>query len=227
MAQVPKPKFVNWVTNQPQVIGGALPSIIDTPYNAKGDGVADDFKAITDAISDVSAAGGGTLYLPPGTYAMSSSLMPVSGVNLQGAGPDVTIIKNLLTGGPNPNNITLLIGSTFTGGSHLDDLPGTATTYLINSPTEGTNTVTTTTHADAGNFAAGQTIIISGDAHGTSWWFSSWMTTIVSANASTGVITLAENLPVCGSRITVGQKLLGPNKNIKVSDITFLGPNND
>ncbi len=227
MAQVPRSKFVNWVTNQPQILGGLLISVIDPPYNAKGDGVTDDIAAINAAILDVSAAGGGTLYFPAGTYAMSSSLMPVSNVNLQGAGPDVTTIKNTLTGGPNPNNITLLIGSTFTGGSHLDQLPNTATTYLVNSPTEGTNTVTTTTHADAGNFSAGQTVIVSGDAHGTSWWFSSWMTTVVSANASTGIIMLEENLPVGGSRITRVQGLLALTQNIKVSDMTILGTNNE
>ena len=51
--------------------GGALGTFVnvkDDPYNAAGDGVTDDTDAITDAISDVVNAGGGTVFFPKGIY---------------------------------------------------------------------------------------------------------------------------------------------------------------
>ncbi len=192
---------------------------------AKGDGVTDDYPVINTAVGAVAAAGGGTLYFPPGTYAMSSALVPVSGVNIQGAGPAATIIKNTATGPP-PFNMGLLISASFTGGNHLDNPTGTAITYPINAPTEGANTITTTAAADAGNFAAGQIVLISGDTHATNFWYPDWSTTVVSAVAGTGVITLSENLPFGGATITRVQRLLTQPQNIKVSDLTILGTNN-
>ncbi len=195
-------------------------------FGAVGDGVTDDFLSINAAISAVSAAGGGILFFPAGTYFTSLAVQPSSGVNLQGAGRDVTIIKGGGVGPP-PFNSSLVIAATFTGGNHQDNLTGTAITYLINAPTEGTNTITTTTHADAGNFAAGQTVLISGDTHATNFWFPVWTTTVVSAVAGTGVITLSENLPFGGANITRVQRLLTQPQNIKVSDMTILGTNDE
>src|SRR5258706_7873550 len=191
---------------------------------AKGDGVADDYSIIKGAITVMAAAGGGTLFFPAGTYLMSSALVPVSGVNIQGAGRDVTIIKGQGIG-LSPFNCSMVIAATFTGGNHQENLSGTAITYPIDAPIEGTNTVKTTTNANAGNFAAGQTILITGDLHGTNFWYPDWFTTVVSVNAGTGIITLSENLPFGGANITTVQRLLAVPQNIKVSDMTILGTN--
>lgn len=56
-------------------------------YGAKGNGVTDDSAAINAALSAASAAGGGTVYLPPGNYILGTSVAPGSNTVLRGAGP--------------------------------------------------------------------------------------------------------------------------------------------
>lgn len=58
-----------------------------SPYLAKGDGVTNDAPAIQAAINAVATAGGGVVFVPPGTYLCSSTLS-ISGdyVILRGAG---------------------------------------------------------------------------------------------------------------------------------------------
>lgn len=67
-------------------------SVKDAPYSAVGNGTADDTTALNTAISDVSAAGGGRVYLPPGTYRITSALTMRSNVELAGAGAQVSVV---------------------------------------------------------------------------------------------------------------------------------------
>lgn len=62
---------------------------------AVGDGITDDTAAIQAALDYVGTVGGGTVYLPPGTYLISAQLALASknSVRLAGAGPGVTTIK--------------------------------------------------------------------------------------------------------------------------------------
>lgn len=66
-------------------------------YGAAGDGVTLDNTAISNAVADVSAAGGGIVYFPPGTYLHSAtfSLTGKSGVSFVGAGSTVSILKSV------------------------------------------------------------------------------------------------------------------------------------
>lgn len=57
-----------------------------TGFGAVGDGVTDDSTAIQDAIDAVSAAGGGIVFFPKGTYRCLSGLTIVDGVSLIGEG---------------------------------------------------------------------------------------------------------------------------------------------
>lgn len=57
-----------------------------TDYGAKGDGVTADQAAIQAAINAVSTAGGGTVRIPAGVYAVTGSIEPKSNVTLLGDG---------------------------------------------------------------------------------------------------------------------------------------------
>jgi hypothetical protein len=59
---------------------------------AVGDGITDDTQAIQRVLDHVRLSGGGTVYLPPGTYAISRSLRIGSRTRLHGAGA-ASIIK--------------------------------------------------------------------------------------------------------------------------------------
>lgn len=62
-------------------------------YGAVGDGVAEDANALINAINALSSAGGGTIYMPAGTYKISSDITWKSNVNLVGDGIGQTVIK--------------------------------------------------------------------------------------------------------------------------------------
>ena len=55
------------------------------PFNARADALTDDTGAIQGALNTAAAAGGGTVYLPAGTYLVSSHLVVPSGVELRGS----------------------------------------------------------------------------------------------------------------------------------------------
>lgn len=59
------------------------------PYNAAGDDIVDDRIPIQNAIYDLSAAGGGTVYFPPGLYRISGTIYVPSNIRLQGMGSTV------------------------------------------------------------------------------------------------------------------------------------------
>lgn len=65
---------------------GFLPVYNVKSYGATGNGTTDDTTAIQTAINAAFAAGGGTVFLPAGTYVLSSSLQPKNGITIQGAG---------------------------------------------------------------------------------------------------------------------------------------------
>lgn len=61
-------------------------------YGALGNGVADDTDAIQDAIDAASAAGGGTVFFPAGTYRVTSAITVPDAVSLLGCGSGNTAI---------------------------------------------------------------------------------------------------------------------------------------
>ena len=68
-------------------------SVRSVTYGAKGDGSTDDTTAIQAALTACRLAGGGTVYVPEGTYIVSSMLQIGSGTTLQGAGAGATTIR--------------------------------------------------------------------------------------------------------------------------------------
>jgi hypothetical protein len=89
------------------MIDGAVLNVKD--YGAVGDGVTDDTVAIQNAVNAANAAGGGTVYLPAGTYGINGATGPfstfnanhgggvalVANVRLTGDGVGVTVLKNI------------------------------------------------------------------------------------------------------------------------------------
>lgn len=60
-------------------------NVKNSPYNAAGNGITDDRTAIQTALNDAGSAGGGTVFLPPGSYKISTTLNVPSGVELRGS----------------------------------------------------------------------------------------------------------------------------------------------
>lgn len=83
------------------------------PYNAVGDGVADDRAALQAACNAATAAGGGQVYLPAGTYRLGANLKPKSRVLLRGAGKDLTTLLGSVT----PDYVHSTHGTTFHNGA--------------------------------------------------------------------------------------------------------------
>lgn len=63
-----------------------------TTFGARGDGITNDTAAIQAALNAAAAAGGGVVYMPPGTYKITTTLTVSSNVKLQGAGKSLTTI---------------------------------------------------------------------------------------------------------------------------------------
>ncbi|WP_260209577.1 glycoside hydrolase family 55 protein [Lactiplantibacillus pentosus] len=61
-------------------------------FNAIGDGNTDDTTALQNALNAANEDGGGTVYLPVGTYLITTSLTVYSNTTLQGASQNATII---------------------------------------------------------------------------------------------------------------------------------------
>ncbi|HUU59480.1 MAG TPA: glycosyl hydrolase family 28-related protein, partial [Phycisphaerae bacterium] len=62
-------------------------------HEAKGDGLANDLPALRQAMAAAQKAGGGIVFLPPGTYRIDETLSIPAGVALRGAGRENTLLK--------------------------------------------------------------------------------------------------------------------------------------
>jgi parallel beta-helix repeat protein len=76
-----------WATPQ----GGGYLNVKQSPYNAVGDGVTDDYAAISQALSD--AAGGLGVYFPKGTYLISQPLTVTAACSLAGDNQSQSVIR--------------------------------------------------------------------------------------------------------------------------------------
>lgn len=102
-------------------------------YGAVGDGVADDSAAVQDTI-DAAALAGGSVFLPAGTYALTTSLEYADGVLISGAGRGSTLLaftgSGYAFGNPTPgstvsdlaiSDLSITYGAASSGGIHLQD----------------------------------------------------------------------------------------------------------
>lgn len=72
-------------------------NVKDAAYGATGNGTTDDTAALQAALNAASAAGGGAVYIPRGTYKISAALAVDSSTIIQGDGMNVTIISQTST----------------------------------------------------------------------------------------------------------------------------------
>lgn len=85
------------VRNYVSVISERCVSVKD--FGAVGDGATDDTTAIQSTVDYVANAGGGIVFLPIGTYQISSTILITSvGVSIAGAGRAMSFIRNTHTG---------------------------------------------------------------------------------------------------------------------------------
>lgn len=97
--------------------------------NARGDGEQDDTAALSSALREVAAQGGGTLWLPRGYYKLSAALVIPPGVNLRGEGqnlvrliwPDLPIPPYALIEGSSNFSVE---GLTIFAGNHAHVISG-------------------------------------------------------------------------------------------------------
>ena len=79
--------------------GGDQEKVVNVrEHGAKGDGLANDYKAIQSAVEAARQTGGGITFFPPGVYATDRTISVPSGVQLRGASRDASILRG--TGDP-------------------------------------------------------------------------------------------------------------------------------
>lgn len=84
--------------------GATQPNFNVMAYGARGNGAADDTVAVQNAIN-AAAIGGGTVYVPPGTYKITSEVTVANNVSITGAGAYVSTLK---WGGTNQTTSAIL-----------------------------------------------------------------------------------------------------------------------
>jgi hypothetical protein len=78
---------------QLSALGGRFVSVKDPQYGAKGDNATSDTAAINAAITAANAAGGGVVFMPPGTYYNTGTIAMKANVVLLGSGRQATVIR--------------------------------------------------------------------------------------------------------------------------------------
>jgi hypothetical protein len=102
------------------VANGTNWASVPVVFNALAYGSYND-TAITAAITACSAAGGGIVYLPQGTWTLSSGITVPSGVTLCGAGRGATLLS------PAPMSIAVTLTGSYSGVRHLRIVGGATT----------------------------------------------------------------------------------------------------
>jgi Pectate lyase superfamily protein len=96
----PSPATTCLVSGATGATGTSVHPADQSPYNAVGDGLTDDYQAIQKDIDDTSASGGGVVTLGAGTYLTSGHLVLRTNVKLVGAGNGLSATPTIIKAGP-------------------------------------------------------------------------------------------------------------------------------
>lgn len=147
-------------------------------YGAVGDGVTDDTQAVKDTVSAVANDGGGTVFFPPGDYVING--------NITVGDPFIKVLGNDAT--LDCTGFTTVEPALTINGWYGND-------YAINAASQGDTKVVTSTAADAGNFSAGDLVLVgSSDTFRDSTSDKGEMAVIDEVDSGTGDIFLKSSL---------------------------------
>jgi len=186
----------------PNQVPGLMVDVTKAPFSADASGMNDATKAIQSALDSVGKAGGGVVYLPPGTYKLQTEstsqalAIRYSKVVLRGAGPDKTFLYNTTTS-MNSKFILKTVG----GGASWTTVPSEATRTLIRQDLLGpTQTIPVENTA---LFKAGDWVLIRNRI--TSAWVNDFQETdwSTSYNKLTGIIYCRQILEVNATAKTI------------------------
>ncbi len=180
-------------------------------YGARGDGVHDDAPAFRAAKNALVSAGGGTLYIPKGTYFLSTpDADNGSFVNIVGSHVHVVCAPGAILNSTNNTYTMFRLGQIAGYGLQSYTLTGIGSplnySYQANViPTIGSGTITLTTPSDTSHFAVGDPIYILGGpgAESNGDGEINWVTAI---DSGTGILTLRKptSKPYTGNISNVG-----------------------
>lgn len=224
--------LLDGVTRLARGAGLQLYNVMNKPYSAVGDGVTDDWQAIKDAALDAYNAGGGVVYLPPRTFALSD-IIPLCG-NVTLFGPGATLLR---AGSGTTNWIWSNLWQHHSQQKNriLSCIPYAvnSTTYTIDTPTQYDDQVVTSTASEAGNFTDGDWVYIEwGTANSDSaeQFYAGVNRVRGNPNATTGVIPLEVPLPANTTYTTLPGSaspririITGPWTGSIIGPLTFYG----
>jgi hypothetical protein len=162
-------------TDSGQYVGKGSLVLNVKDYGAVGNGSTDDTTAIQATITAAQSAGGGTVYLPPGTYYVTSGItVSASNIKITGHSYGGTTITIGYTG-------SQFVGTpvfSFNGTVPLQSAPTVALTAdgTVSTNTSGSYTAAQTVSVGSSSALSVGQIVLVGDNYTQSWLTSGWNT---------------------------------------------------
>jgi Pectate lyase superfamily protein len=209
-------------------------------YGALGNGVADDTPAIQATINTLAVRGGGTAYVPPGTYLINSyspsqhpwffrNLLMGSNITILGAGSDTILLQGPNGRAPLPTGADYVVNNVLAVGTSnyvirtYEDTGLNGGFYALNAITAGDAQVTLTTPAQATNFSIGDHVAIYSTTNFNGAVVPTEMSIVTSVNVSTGVLGLRYNPARSFTTPSIADVENLATKDVGINNITLQG----
>jgi hypothetical protein len=169
------------------------------------------------------------------TYSAGSIWLRTTAVQVMGAGRDKTFIRQDFAGSASYHSAVFVMSNAAifpANGPQQSNGTARYTSYAFNAATKYSTSITMTTAADAGHFSPGDVVFLTGGQNVDATYTTSNITKVLSANATTGVIQIANGITTdlpFGSGITNFIENLTTNnaiqEQISFEDFTLNTPN--